>query len=269
MHKLVAAAVLLAALPVQDGPAAVRAAVEKTRAQKSYTASFTGEVRIPKSDPLQLKGEMVWVTPGVLFLSYTASGGDEVRVVRVGEPAWLFHLVVEDWVPAEEAGKPGVGRGMQNPDEVLSALLKVADRAKAGGREKAGGVDCDRHDLALGGADLEDVMKNMANRDSFKFAESSGAIQVWTGADGRVRKLDLSAKLASKDDALKGQLATIQGGVEVRAFDHDYSIDFSMMDPATKKKTPIVLSKEVADAIRALKGVPAELLGRLDKLQGK
>ena len=128
------AAAMVAGLmnPAQQGGDAVektKAAVEKTRSQKSYRVSFDAVVRVPDSDPMKINGETVWVAPGVLFTQYTASGGETVRLLRLGEKVWLYHMLAEEWLSAEESGKPGAGRGMQNPDEVLSTVMKAADKA--------------------------------------------------------------------------------------------------------------------------------------------
>ena len=84
----------------------VKAAVDKTRAQKSYSVSFEAVIRVPDSDPMKINGETVWVAPGVLFTNYTASGGEMVRLLRVGEKVWLYHVLAEEWLPDSEVLTP-------------------------------------------------------------------------------------------------------------------------------------------------------------------
>src|SRR5690349_20350823 len=103
---------------------------------------------------MKINRETVWVAPGILFTQYTASGGEVVRLLRLGEKVWLYHMLAEDWLSAEESGKPGAGRGVQTPDEVLLAVMKASDQAVSAGKDKAGEV----LEMKLDGAALQKVM---------------------------------------------------------------------------------------------------------------
>ena len=89
-------------------PANPRSVVEHvayaTRTQKSYEATWKGRLAVPRGDPLDYQGRCVWARPGILYSHYTASGGDEKKIVRAGAlKAWVHNSIV-GWVTADEAG---------------------------------------------------------------------------------------------------------------------------------------------------------------------
>ena len=45
-----------------DAPARTKAAVEKTRAQRSYSVKFKATISVPDSDTMELEGETLWYT---------------------------------------------------------------------------------------------------------------------------------------------------------------------------------------------------------------
>lgn len=253
-------AVLAFLLLAQDPVAQTKAAVEKTRAQKSYSATFTGLIAVPGGAPFHLEGKVVWVAPGVLFLNYKGAGGEELRVVRAGEKVWLYSDQAEEWVDPEEAGKPGAGRGLNNPDEVLQALGKVAGRATSAGADKV--------QLKLDGKDLLDVLKRQVDPSAFIWEESSGQIEASIGADGRITKIALKSELASSNPALKGKMAVYTGNVEVKEFDKEFSMAFTQVNPVNKKETLIPIAPAVLQEIGKLPGIPEELKAEVKRLEG-
>src|SRR5687767_5954757 len=111
-------------LDPKDAKSVLEHAVYKTRLQKRYEVKFKARLTTSGA-PLDYNGRCVWVNPGVLYVHYTASGGDEKMIVRAGEKdVWVYHVLIGTWVTADEAGMPGAGRGIQNPDEVLSVLAR-------------------------------------------------------------------------------------------------------------------------------------------------
>ncbi len=261
--RFILATLLLGAGLQDDAPAKVATAIDKTRAPRSTTAKFRGEVVPPGGAKFEVKGDLVRVAPGILFLSYTGSGGDEIRALRVGKSAWAWDARSEGWGTAEEVGKPNVGRGLQDPDEFLGVLRGLAHCATS-----ARG-DPTRYDAILGAKELEAMLEGLAPAEQFDLKNSKGSFAVVLGPEGRIRRVELSGHLAAHPDLKDPRASTFQGSIEFEAFERDYWLEFTLVDPATRKAEPVRLSDALADAIRALKGVPAELLGRLDKLQGK
>src|SRR5437773_7897591 len=104
-------------LDPKDARSVLDYAAFNTRTQKSYETRFKARLTTTGA-PLDYEGQCVWVYPGVLFVHYTASGGDEKMIVRAGDKfVWVWSALA-GWVTADEIGMPGAGRGIQNPDEV-------------------------------------------------------------------------------------------------------------------------------------------------------
>jgi len=265
MYRFVGILASLVLLAAQEGGTAaekrVRSVIEKTKTQKSYSVTFTVEVRVPDSDPMILKGQTVWVNSGVLFTQYTASGGEEVRLVRVGEKVWMYHVLVEDWVKAEEAGRPGAGRGVQNPDEVLSAIVKAADQAKA--------VANDALEMKLDGAVIQKVMREQATSGSFDWAQSSGTVRLTVGPDDLMYGVKVDAQVAGTDAALKGRKIGYSADVRLKGYNKEFALEFTTTDLKTKKTTPIPMPAFILDEIEKVKGVPDELRAEVKKLRPK
>src|SRR5215470_3530682 len=116
-------------LDPNDPKSVAEHAAYNTRAQKSYETKFKARLTPPQGDALDYVGRCVWVSPGVLYIHYTASGGYDKNIVRVGSQVWVYDSLV-GWATSDEAGMPGAGRGVQNPDDVLSVVAKHAGAAK-------------------------------------------------------------------------------------------------------------------------------------------
>jgi hypothetical protein len=250
----------------QDASARARAAVDKTRTQKSYSVSFTAMIQAPDSDKVTIKGESVWIAPGVLFTQYLGAGGDEVRLVRAGEEVWLWHVMVEDWVTAEEAGKAGAGRGVQNPDEVLQAILKVADQAVTSGKAPGGDV----LEMKLDGPALQKVMKQQAMDGKLDFANSSGTLKlVLDPSDGLMHGMQVNADVASTEPHLKGKKIGYSADVTLKSYNKDFGLEFKVQDLATGKSVTIPWAAEFLDKAEKVKGIPDELKAEIQKRRKK
>ncbi len=266
---------VLAGFGAQDAPGKAKASIEKVRGQKSYRTSFTATIRIPKSDPMVLTGEGLWISGGVLFIHYRASGGEVKRIVRVGERAWVYHELAEDWATAEELGMNGAGRGVQNPDEVLAVLVKHLAKSSMGAAAMVGGVACDQVELKLAGPDIEKIMKEQAQQGSFEWKDSTAETRLAIDADQLVRQLLCQAELVSADPALKGDKVKYGAEVTVLGYNDTFTMPFhvetEVVDPKTKQrtktKTPAPLSAAVVAAIAAQPGIPRELSDEIGKMR--
>jgi hypothetical protein len=254
------------AAPPQDAPARTKAAVEKTRSQKSYSVTFEAVVKVPDSDPMKITGETVWVASGVLFTQYTASGGEIVRLLRLGEKVWLYHMLAEDWLSAEESGKPGAGRGIQNPDEVLAAVLKAADQAVAAGKEKSGDI----LEMKLDGPVLQKVMRQQATDGSMDWTKSAGTVRLVSGlSDGLMYRMQVNAEVASNDAHLKGKKIEYAADVNLKSYNKDFGLDFTDFDPKSKKTIKLPWPASFMDAAEKSAGVPDELKAEIQRRRKK
>lgn len=209
---------LLAACALQDPKSEVEKAIQNLRSQKSYRTKFAAVIEAPSSDPLKIEGESVWVNPGVLYIQYTGTGGDEKRIIRVGNDVWIYHEFLEDWVTSQEMGSPGSGRGVQNPDEVLGVLLQHADKAKASG---PGFV------LDFAGPDIERIMKEQASQGDFDWKKSTASANLAL-AQGSVRRFTSAAELVSLDPKLDGKKIKYSAEVDIVNTNVDTSLRFTV-----------------------------------------
>jgi hypothetical protein len=245
--------------------ASTKAAVEKTRSQKSYSVTFEAVVKVPDSDPMKISGESVWVAPGALFTQYTASGGEVVRLLRFGDKVWLFHMLAEDWFTAEESGKPGAGRGVQNPDEVLSAVLKATDQAVAAGKEAAGDV----LEMKLDGPALQKVMRQQAADGSMDWNNSAGTVRLIVGPDGLVYRMQVNAEVASTKAELKGRKIGYSADVTLKAYNRDFGLEFTDIDPKTRRTIKLPWPPEFLGAVEKSAGTPEELKAEIQRRKKK
>jgi len=222
----------------KDSKSLVELAASKTRSQKSYQTKFTAVLTPPQGDTLKYDGSAVWVAPGVLYIHYTATGGDDKNIVRVGEKVWVYHSLV-GWVTADEAGMPGAGRGIQNPDEVLGVLAKQAGIAKLREPGVAG--------LNFGGEDIEKIMKEQAQQGAFVWKESNAAVVLHADPESRLKKFTCKASLKPSDPKVTGNV-TYEANVEVVAYNAVEELVFK-----DEKGKAIPLTKPMSQAIETLK----------------
>ncbi len=265
MISLVAALTLAACIQVQEAPEKVKASIEKVRLQKSYRTTFTSKLEVPNSSPMDIVGDNVVVAGGVLFTTYKASGGETKRIVRAGDQAWVYHEMAEEWVTAEEVGMSGAGRGVQNPDDVLSVLSHHLKGAAPVGKSTVGKIACDEYRLKLTGGDIEDIVKEQAQQGSFDWKESAAEVRLHIGGDGLLLRFSVTAELASTDPGLKGEKVRHSAEVTVVDYEAAYSMTFFVEDFKTKAKTDIPFDGAMIQAIAKRPGIPAPLEAEVAK----
>lgn len=233
------ALLLLLSCALQDPKSDVEKAIQKLRSQKSYRTKFTATIEAPSSDPLKIEGESVWVHPGVLYIQYQGTGGDEKRIIRVGDKVWIYHEFLEDWVTSQEMGSPGSGRGVQNPDEVLAVLANHADNAKVAGNGFT---------LEFAGGDIEKIMKEQASQGDFDWKKSRASANL-TLANGSVSRFASAAELVSLDPKLDGKKIKYSAEVDIVSVNAETSIRFTVVDEKTKKPVDVAIPDYIRTAI--------------------
>jgi hypothetical protein len=223
-------------LDPKDPRSVVEHAAFNTRTQKSYETRFKARLTPPQGDTLDYNGQCVWVRPGLLYTHYTASGGDEKNIVRVGNQVWLHDRLV-GWVTSDEAGMPGAGRGVQNPDDVLSVLARHAGVAKL---RQPGLVD-----MTFSGEDIEKIMKEQSQAGAFDWKGSSAAIELHVDADYRLKKFSCQATLKPNDPKASG---VVKYWAEVEAAGYNGATELKLQD----EKKEITLSDDIRKAIETL-----------------
>jgi hypothetical protein len=226
------------AAPAHDPGRVAEEAARSTRAQKSYQTRFKAKLTPPQGDALHYDGTCVSVSPGIVFIHYTASGGDEKNIVRAGDRVWVLHSIV-GWTTADEAGMPGAARGIQNPDEILSVLA----RHSAGAKLRSPGVV----DLVFAGEDIEKIMKEQAQAGAFVWKESQANVSLEVDADSRLKKFTCDAVLKPADPNVKGTVR-YQAEVETVSFNQVDELKFT-----DEEKKPVPLRDDMRKAIQQLK----------------
>ncbi len=225
----------LQALDPNDPKSVVEHAARNTRSQKSYETKFKARLAWPKSDPLDYDGRCVWVSPGILYIHYTATGGDDKKIIRAGrDKVWVYDRL-SYWISADEAGMAGAGRGIQNPDEVLGILARSPGTSKL---LKPGVVE-----LAFTGEDIEKIMKEQAQQGSFDWKESKAAVELHVDGENRLRKFSCRAELKPADPKVAG---TVSYTSEVEVVDYNKATDLKFQDD---KKREIPLKPAMREAI--------------------
>lgn len=231
------------ALDPQDPKSLAEHAAYNTRTQSSYRTKFSARIAAPQGDPIDYKGASVWVSPGVLYIHYTASGGDLKNIVRAetakGQPNVWVHHEAAGWVTAEEIGSPGLGKGIQNPDEVLAVLGRHLGAARL---LRSGVVE-----IAFAGEDIEKIMKEQAQRGAFDWKQSTATVELHVDAQTRLAKFTCEASLRSTDPNVKGAVR-YSATVEVESYNAETEMKF-----LDEKKKEIPLDPEIRKAIETAK----------------
>ncbi len=268
MNLAVQMAVALALVAQGDPKEAARGTIQKTRAQKCYSTSFKTRLTPPAGDSMEYEGKALWVSPGVLYVHYTGSGGRDRKVIRAGSKVEYACHVFKDkpgkcpkcerdlkrvetpniwihskfgWQTADEFGDTDAARGIQNPDEVLKALLDHLDSATF--------VDKSSIKLTFTGEDIAKVMQEQGRQDGVDWKRSKAEILMNVDGEGRLGKITLSASTVSTDPAARGT-GKFDATVEVVKYGAETRMRF--VDAETKRE--IKLSDEIQKAIeQALK----------------
>jgi hypothetical protein len=225
-------------LDSNDPRSVLEHAAYNTRTQKSYETKFKAQLTT-SGTPLDYDGRCVWINPGVLYVHYTASGGDEKRIVRAGDKdVWVYDLLV-GWVTADEAGMPGAGRGIQNPDEVLAVLARNTGGAKM---SKPGVVE-----LTFTGDDIEKIMREQASRGAFNWRASRADLTLAVDAENRLQKFTCDATLAVNNAG--GGPSTVKYTAEVTLVAYNEATSLKFLD---EKKREIPLLPEMKTKIESV-----------------
>lgn len=228
------------ALDPKDAASVLEHAAYNTRTQGSYETKFKARLTTSGA-PLDYDGRCVWVNPGVLYVHYTASGGDEKMIVRAGDKdVWVWNSLV-GWVTADEAGMPGAGRGIQNPDEVLTLLAANSGYAKLA---KPGTVE-----LALSGEDIEKIMKGQANKNAFNWKNSKANLGLTVDAESRLQTFTCDATLDAIGAGPNGGNATVKYTGEVTLVGYNGARELKFHD---EKKREIPLLPEMKSKIESV-----------------
>jgi hypothetical protein len=194
MNLLLAAALLAQAptppLDPKDACSIVEHAVANTRSQKSYETSFKARLTAAQGG-IDYSGSQVWVSPGILYLGYTATGGDDRKIICAGKDAWVYSATARGFLTADDNGASGAGRGIQNPDEVLAVVGRNCKSAKFLG---SGAIE-----LGFSGDDLKQILKDHVQAGGFNWAKSSARLEFTVDADRRLKTLSCAAFLDGKD----------------------------------------------------------------------
>jgi len=223
-------------LDSKDARSVLEYAAFNTRTQKSYETKFKARLSTTGA-PLDYDGRCVWVNPGVLFVHYTASGGDEKMIVRANNDVWVYNPLV-GWVTADEAGMPGAGRGIQNPDEILAIISQQTSTARL---PKPGSIE-----LNFSGGHLQSIMKDQANKGAFDWKESKADLGMTVDPQNRLQKFTCDATLKPTDPNVKG---AVQYTAEVNLVAYDGDREIKFLD---EKKREIPLLPEMKSKIESV-----------------
>jgi hypothetical protein len=117
--------------------------------------------------------------------------------VLAGAQAWVYNDF-SGWVSADEAGIPGAGRGIQNPDEALSIIAQHTGTAKV--------VEPGVVEIVFAGADIAKIMKDQAQQGAFDWAKCSATLRLTSDAQRRLKSLSCKAVLVSTDPKVQGEV---------------------------------------------------------------
>jgi hypothetical protein len=202
----------------------------------SYQTKFKARLAAPQGDPIDYQGTSLRHPQGVLYIHYTATGGDLKNIVNAGESKiWVWHEGAGEWVTPEEIGSPGIGRGIQNPDEILDTLSRHLE----GARLLSPGVV----EVSFAGEALQKIMKDQARLDAFDWKESKASIELHTDDQIRLKKLVCRAELKSTDPNIKGWVK-YTGDIEAETYAPEKEMKFLDED-----KKPIPLNAEIRKAV--------------------
>jgi hypothetical protein len=215
----------------RDPKSIVDHAIFNTRTQKCYETAYTAQLTTP-AGVIDYKGRSVWVAPGILYLHFTATGKDEQKIVRAGEKDVWVHHSLAGWGTDAEAGKVGYGRGIQNPDEILSMLANNTDTAKL---LKPGLVA-----VTFNGQAIARIMRNLVPGGINPNA-STAVVRLEVDETVRIRKLTCTAAVALVGN---GGINRYTSEVTVVAYNDANELKFS-----DEKSRPIPLLPEMKDRI--------------------
>ncbi len=218
---LIALALLQAAVKEPTPKEIGEKAIEKTRGEASYHATFKITI-----DTFVAEGEIVWVKEGVLYIDERVTGlpGGR-RIVRVGDEVFS-HDDLRGWETAAEAGLDREAKGAKHPDLLLAALSKRL----AGAKSKKGGVD-----VTLGEDDLKAILKELGE-SGVEEKEASASLDI--DGQGRISKVSVAAGKKFSADV------TVASYNQVRALAFTLKAQAVPLDDAILKKIKAIEAKK-------------------------
>lgn len=174
-------------------------ALYNTRSLDGYETRYGAKITPPLGDALEYTGRSVWVSPGVLYVRYTGSGGSLENIVRIGDKVRIFNPRVDAWMSSDEQPVASAGRGFQNPEEVMEFL----SRHLSGAQLSADGAV----ELAFSGKELKGVVQERANPGAYDWAKSKAQVRIQVDAKTtRVKSVTCAAELVSADPGMMGKI---------------------------------------------------------------
>ena len=217
-------------------------------AEKSIRIKYKAVLNAPNSDPMVYEGTSLWVSPGIVYVHYKASGGDEKMIVRVGREVWLYHEFANDWITAEEAADKGAGSGVQNVEAVLLVL-----RGFEGKVESEDGGTCLVSEVR--GEELQKMMKEHSIDETFSWDNSSASATVnLSKENGLIEKCSFAAELVKEKDDKGGIAGTLKYEAEVTVEEYGGPEEYRFeMKDERGQPVRLKLSSEIERAKKALR----------------
>lgn len=232
--------------PCAEARSRLRGIIDRVLTQKTIRFKYKAVLEAPGSDPMVYEGTSLWVRPGVVYVHYKASGGDEKMIIGVGKDVWIYNDYIGDWMTAEEMGDPGAGRGVQNVEAVLLVL-----RAFDGKIEE----EENRFKSEVKGEELERMMRDHGIGEDFEWDESSASAETKIfPATELIEKFSFVASLEKKADEKGGVAGTFRYGAEVTDLEYGVPPEFQFTSRDEEgREIDVELSPEIQKTVTKLK----------------
>lgn len=209
-----------------------RQSFERALEQAGIRVEMRGTVRVPGSDPINIRAIAWQRKDGLLFLEYKATGKVLRYIVRYGDRAIIWHPIREIWIPADELGEGAAGLGIQNPRTILKTLAGLNTDARiAQETEDTLGID-----VSLDGKGLKPLLEELVADQKVAWSKTSakGSLLI-DPKTGLLRRVRTEARLVLSE----GDVATYDGMVEVKGYGEVSSYTFRKPDPTGRTGDPI------------------------------
>jgi hypothetical protein len=230
MYKVLLAGISLF-LVLQEGEAKkiLEDVIKNVRSQKGYRISFESHLEIPDSDTPCKKGDITVVNPDCVYVNLEGSGGQKVEVIRKGDTILKRHPILEKWLPPEDTGDDEAGKGIQNPDHVLSVFSKYLDDARFNKSENNTVL------VSFKGVKVKEVLaEHGLNIESVDWESAYLETKIWLNLQEKLLvKFSISATLVSTKEGMSGKTLKYNAYAKIR----DYNNGLDLADvPADMKK---------------------------------
>lgn len=220
-----------------DGAAkGVREAIAKVRDQKGCRVEFSSAMTLPASDAMTMKGTAIMVNPDILYLDFTGSGEQKIKILRKGKKALQWHPVLEEWLdPLMVEGEGQSGGGIYDMNAVMETLSKNLGEVKEGGDGKVGKSECRKMSMTFSGDGIRKIMAEQdLDPDTVQWDRSTADVTLWIGkADGLVHRFSVAATVIGNRDELMGEKIAYEADVTVMKYNEGIALD---QVPADVKK---------------------------------